>query len=584
MKCIRSSRSFRPQRQVVTIRRRRSALTLVELLVAATITLLLVYGLAQAFAVVSETVSSNRASVEMLGQLRGVTQRLQRDLEGLTVPVRPWPHSGSGLGYFEYVEGVYHDGSAFLSNSKIGVPSLAAHSSAGDADDVLMFTSRSVKVPFRGIHQIVVTNSSGTLVNVPTQIESQLAEIVWWTTMTDQAESDAFDASGSAGSDGILDTGNYTLDVDRRDDYTIYRRALLIRADLNINTDTSHPLRFYKVLPSKTTSFTLNTQPGLLAARKAVQDFHAQHDLSVHYDVVSTGANQARVYLVANSLADLANRRNRFAHYRILMFDPTNPANLLGQTPSFPYRLDRDNAIGLPWTRTPVSNSLAEPGLIKGGDHRGEDIVLVNALAFDVKAYDPEAPVGIDASGTEAVVPGDPGFALSTKPTNGIDLYNSGSAVTRWFLPIGRGAYVDLNYTSTNANYLRNYADLSSLTAYTYNELKNSVYASNFSGVPVAASKLTPTNSLLTDADAAYDTWSFYYERDGVDQDSDGDTDEGTNGIDDDGINGVDDVGERETSPPYPYPLRGIQVRIRLIDHDSRQVRQMTVTSNFTPE
>ena len=48
--------------------------------------------------------------------------------------------------------------------------------------------------------------------------------------------------------------------------------------------------------------------------------------------------------------------------------------------------------------------------------------------------------------------------------------------------------------------------------------------------------------------------------------------------------NGVDDVGERETSPPYPVPLRGIQVRLRIIDRDTRQVRQMTVSSDFIPE
>jgi len=46
----------------------------------------------------------------------------------------------------------------------------------------------------------------------------------------------------------------------------------------------------------------------------------------------------------------------------------------------------------------------------------------------------------------------------------------------------------------------------------------------------------------------------------------------------------VDDLGERETSPPYPHPRRGIQIIIRTLDPDSRQVRQITVTSDFTPE
>ena len=74
------------------------------------------------------------------------------------------------------------------------------------------------------------------------------------------------------------------------------------------------------------------------------------------------------------------------------------------------------------------------------------------------------------------------------------------------------------------------------------------------------------------------------YERNGVDDDGNGVIDQGTNGFDDDGTNGVDDVGERETSPPYPVPLRGIRVSIRAIEPGSRQVRQVSVMSDFLPE
>jgi len=81
-----------------------------------------------------------------------------------------------------------------------------------------------------------------------------------------------------------------------------------------------------------------------------------------------------------------------------------------------------------------------------------------------------------------------------------------------------------------------------------------------------------------------YDTWSLSYERDGLDEDGDSLIDQGADGIDNNGLNGVDDVGERETSPPYPVPLRGIQVRIRILDRDTRQVRQMTVSTDFIPE
>jgi hypothetical protein len=81
-----------------------------------------------------------------------------------------------------------------------------------------------------------------------------------------------------------------------------------------------------------------------------------------------------------------------------------------------------------------------------------------------------------------------------------------------------------------------------------------------------------------------------------MDQDNDSTPDEGTNGVDDDsdGVfdeppydgdrDGVfEDLGEVETMPPYPYPLRGIEVRIRCWEPSSRQVRQVTVRHTFVP-
>ena len=64
---------------------------------------------------------------------------------------------------------------------------------------------------------------------------------------------------------------------------------------------------------------------------------------------------------------------------------------------------------------------------------------------------------------------------------------------------------------------------------------------------------------------------------------SDTTTDEATNGLDDDGAHGIDDPGERETAPPYPFPLRGIQIRIRAMEPDSRQIRQVTMVADFVP-
>jgi hypothetical protein len=81
-----------------------------------------------------------------------------------------------------------------------------------------------------------------------------------------------------------------------------------------------------------------------------------------------------------------------------------------------------------------------------------------------------------------------------------------------------------------------------------------------------------------------YDTWSSYYEHDGIDQNYNNLIDEGTNGFDDDGNGVVDDPGEMEAPPPYPVALRGIQIKIRCYEPDSRQVREVTVVHDFLPK
>ena len=136
----------------------------------------------------------------------------------------------------------------------------------------------------------------------------------------------------------------------------------------------------------------------------------------------------------------------------------------------------------------------------------GEDIVLSNVIAFDVRIFDPEAPARL-ASGV-AVFPGDPGY--ETGDTS----------------PAARGAYVD----------------------------------------------------------RTFDTWSLHYEQNGIDEDGDGKIDEGADGFDDNGDDLADDAGERETSPPYPGTLRGLEVRVRCYEPSSRQIRQITVRQSFLAE
>ena len=203
-----------------------------------------------------------------------------------------------------------------------------------------------------------------------------------------------------------------------------------------------------------------------------------------------------------NSLSDLTRREWRFMH------------NLSGTTSStaFPY-----NAT--------VSN-LATYGPLTG-TRQGEDVVLTNVLAFDIRVFDPRAPLKLNDTGVTAVDPGDPG-------------YSSGSSASV------NGAYVDLGSGAATTTLM---------------------------GSATSKSKLT----------RIYDTWSTHYEFNGIDEDNLGVVDQGTNGIDDNSNGIVDDAAEQETAPPYPVALRGIEIRIRVYEPTSRQVRQVTVRHTFVP-
>jgi type II secretory pathway component PulJ len=76
-----------------------------------------------------------------------------------------------------------------------------------------------------------------------------------------------------------------------------------------------------------------------------------------------------------------------------------------------------------------------------------------------------------------------------------------------------------------------------------------------------------------------YDTWSTSHFlptwNDGLDNDG--------NGLVDDELEKGPSGNPLATAPPYPVPLRGIQVRIRVFEPDSKQIREVTVVQEFLP-
>jgi hypothetical protein len=203
----------------------------------------------------------------------------------------------------------------------------------------------------------------------------------------------------------------------------------------------------------------------------------------------------------------------------------------------------------------------------------GNDVLLAEVLAFDVKAFDPLASVRLDKN-SFAMSPSDPGYNTDQGHTGALSIAGGK-------LPIQTGAFVDLGYDLTHA--------------------VSPAVSTWFSGNGQTKSKLvTPAYFAAGGAQYAfrtYCTWSLFYEMNARDVDGDGTItvaegdengdgvpDGGNNQIDDNNNGVVDELAEWDTAPPYPNPLRGVQVTLRVMEPNSRQVRQMSVVQNFTGE
>ena len=127
---------------------KRRGLTLVELMVASTLGLVLVIGVLEAFRQITDSVTKGRATVQISGQLRNITNLMRADFQGITVKAIPNTSAGAGMGYFEMIEGVDND--LVITPPEFKNLPEAVDNLSGDTDDVLMFTSRRLDNPFSG--------------------------------------------------------------------------------------------------------------------------------------------------------------------------------------------------------------------------------------------------------------------------------------------------------------------------------------------------------------------------------------------------------------------------------------------------
>jgi len=481
-----------------TIRR---GMTLVEMLVATTCTLILMGAIAQVFGAFGTAVSDSRSMIELDAQLRSVAWRLRNDLSGATARTLPPLEVEAGEGYFEVIEGPRGD-----ADSGIDRTSLAP----ADIDDVLLFTTRNTETPYLGKYDY------GTATKTT---ESQLAEVAWFLRPTEVP----------TGTSPPVTT------------YTLFRRQNLVIGYVG----------FAPFYGAANANFITWTNANSWA------EFFDQFDLSAQYQSDLTS-------LVPNSLADLTRRESRFMHNVAGTID----AKAGTGTYRFP---DGSVQSNFHWQKTPAPDGLifdSRMSVIRpdgstftranSSTRIGEDVILTNVIGFDVRVFDPGAPVGVPAGGDSAVVPGDGGFAATPVAAN--------------------GAYVDLGWNKGP-----------------YGVVATSGQRPRF------ANLAEPLSGLRNAAGPAiWDTWSTHYESNGVDDDNDGVADEGADGLDNDSDGKVDespydvdgdglftgagdDPGELETLPPYRFPLRGIEVRLRCYEPSSRQVRQVTIRHSFVP-
>jgi len=195
----------------------------------------------------------------------------------------------------------------------------------------------------------------------------------------------------------------------------------------------------------------------------------------------------------------------------------------------------------------------------------------------------PGTPPGSAPNGSDGAYLSPDNMGSST----GIGTRNASSTNAK-FPYVGQGAYVDLGY---------GFDDRFRFSPGTTGMFPSPLYAAAYASSSASwffmpRGLMDIYGNLLAPGYCVYDTWSFHYENDGIDEDNNGIIDQGTNGQDDVGVYsdgkfvrlGVDDIGERETTPPYDKPLRGMQAIIRTYERDSRSIRQVRVNQHFMPE
>ena len=481
----------------------RRGVTLIEVMIGIAITLVILLVMARFFRQMSEEISKGRAVIEMASEGRQVSEMLRRDFANVTVSPRTWTLNSNPNGYFEIIEGPSSDS---IKRNPATAAVWTSPDYLGDFDDILAMTVRSQDQPYRGRIRTfdTTTNRYSSVQNVET---SEVAELVMW--------------AGFADRDG-------DSQLSHPDQLNLYRKVLLVRPDFN-------NLAWFQAIT--------------VANRDELRLFHAFNDISVRW--VQTGATAFPKRPIANSLADLAVRQNRFGRFLEALPDymTTFPHPIEWSEMAF-FTLS-DITTG-PATTAPLPDVAGAANLL------GQDVLLSGVAGFDVRVYSPNATVNIDGTTGLIATPGDVGWT----PTPTAPVVNS-----------SEGAFVDLGFSGNAVGGFGWFSETAMQRPYYWAGTNSRVWCS----------------------------WWPGYESDGIDQDDvfigtdNTAVDQATDWLDSPTWNTtgtaavavnniVDDQSERETFPPYPNPLRGVQITVRMIEKTTGQIRQFQVESSFVPD
>ncbi len=481
----------------------RAGFTLIEALIAVTITLIMMLALSQGFALMSESISEGRSKLTLSDQLRGISSMLREDLDGMTAGGDPMSESCRS-GYLEYLEGALNDFSATLASyapTEQNVEAKIPASRFGDFDDIIAFTAKAKKgswfygeVPYPIIAgQIEVikgttpTNYTAEQWATSVTVASDTAEIIYymspWGADYQQYHDPAtglinYPLNGTTLEPLLVDNDSAQFVPDRM---ALCRRVLLVLPELNLPAQTTMPdgsvameaQLFYNSKAAGGTQLLADPlgapgSPNILNYRLGMQHAYQRCDLSVRR--VRDGNMTDADPIAANSLEDLQDPRNRFAHCVLPLGsnDTTLPMwSLTGPIPLQGLMLNNNSIVNCGfifpqfYRQKRVENvnvSNANPVTF---DIALSEVLASNCIGFDVKGFDATAAhlfhVGADgipgdqsttvlgAPGTDdTIVSGsDPGFAGAVQA-----YVDDGGANPLQYFIAKQGGFVDLGWST----------------------------------------------------------------------------------------------------------------------------------------